>query len=109
VDPKNDFFFQKSGACLIYCESANPPRFQRNRQELAHNPKYTSDGCRNEMRTDMHIRGGLLFIWGAMTSFQFFFSVVASQKKPDFGTLKMEKALFMGRNENQPLWRSSSS
>jgi hypothetical protein len=30
-------------------------------------------------------------------------------KKPDFGTLKMEKALFMGRNKNQPPWRSRPS
>jgi hypothetical protein len=30
-------------------------------------------------------------------------------KKPDFGTLKMEKALFMVRNENWPPWRSSPS
>jgi hypothetical protein len=28
-------------------------------------------------------------------------------KKPDFGTPKMEKALFVVRNENWPLWRSS--
>jgi hypothetical protein len=30
-------------------------------------------------------------------------------KKPDFGTSKMEKVLFVGRNENRPLWRSSPS
>jgi hypothetical protein len=30
-------------------------------------------------------------------------------KKPDFGTPKMEKALFVGWNENQPPWRSSPS
>jgi hypothetical protein len=30
-------------------------------------------------------------------------------KKPYFGTLKIEKALFVGRNENRPLWRSSPS
>jgi hypothetical protein len=30
-------------------------------------------------------------------------------KKPDFGTLKMEKALFIVRNKNRPPWRSSPS
>jgi hypothetical protein len=30
-------------------------------------------------------------------------------KKSYFGTLKMEKALFVGRNENRPLWRSFTS
>jgi hypothetical protein len=30
-------------------------------------------------------------------------------KKPYFGTLKMEKALFVGRKENWPLWRSFTS
>jgi hypothetical protein len=30
-------------------------------------------------------------------------------KKPYFGTLKMEKALSVGRNENWPLWRSFTS
>jgi hypothetical protein len=30
-------------------------------------------------------------------------------KKPDFSTPKMEKALFMVRNENRPPWHSSLS
>jgi hypothetical protein len=30
-------------------------------------------------------------------------------KKPYFGTLKMEKALFVGQKENQPLWHSFTS
>jgi hypothetical protein len=30
-------------------------------------------------------------------------------KNPDFGTPKMEKALFVVRNENRPPWRSSLS
>jgi hypothetical protein len=30
-------------------------------------------------------------------------------KKPDFGTLKMAKALFVVRNENWHPWRSSPS
>jgi hypothetical protein len=30
-------------------------------------------------------------------------------KKPDFGTLKMENTLFMGRNENRLSWRSLPS
>jgi hypothetical protein len=30
-------------------------------------------------------------------------------KKPYFGTLKMEKTLFVGQNENWPMWRSLTS
>jgi hypothetical protein len=38
-------------------------------------------------------------MWGVVPSFLFVVSVAASQKKPDFGTSKMEKTLFMGRKE----------
>jgi hypothetical protein len=51
------------------------------------------------MRDDMCIPDGLLFMWGVVPNFCFAVSVVASQK-PDFGTPKMENALFMGQNEN---------
>jgi hypothetical protein len=54
----------------------------------------------------MRIPWGLLFMWGVFPSFQFRVSVAASQN-PDFGTPKIEKALFVGRNENRPQWRSS--
>jgi hypothetical protein len=60
------------------------------------------------MRADMCIPGGLLFMWGVVPSFSFAVLVAASQK-PDFGTPKMETALFMGRNENRYPWRSSPS
>jgi hypothetical protein len=42
-------------------------------------------------------------------SFQFCVSVAASQKKPDLGTLKMEKTLFMARIQNRSPWRSLPS
>jgi hypothetical protein len=61
--------------------------------------KYTSEGCHNKTRDDMCILGGLQFMWSIFPSFQFRVSVAASQKKPDFGTSKMEKALFMGRKK----------
>jgi hypothetical protein len=48
------------------------------------------------MRDDMCIPDGLLFMWGVVPNFCFAVSVVASQK-PDFGTPKMENALFMGK------------
>jgi hypothetical protein len=48
---------------------AKPPRFLQNRQELAQNFKYTSEGCHNERSADMPIPGGLLFMWGVFTSF----------------------------------------
>jgi hypothetical protein len=57
----------------------------------------------------MRIPGGLLFMWGVFPSFRFRVLVAASQKKPNFGTPKMEKTLFMVRNENRPPWRSSPS
>jgi hypothetical protein len=72
------------------------------------NPKYTFEGCQNKIRADICIPGDLLFIWGVVPSFRFRISVAASQKT-DFGTLKMEKALFVGQNENRSPWRSSPS
>jgi hypothetical protein len=45
----------------------------------------------------MHISCGLLFIWDIIPSFQNVVSVVASQTH-DFGTQKIENALFVGRN-----------
>jgi hypothetical protein len=47
-------------------------------------------------------------MWDVFLSFRFRVSVAASQKNPDFGTPKMEKALFVGQNENRPLWRPLS-
>jgi hypothetical protein len=35
-------------------------------------------------------------MWGVFPSFRYRVSVAGSQKKPYFGTLKMEKALFVG-------------
>jgi hypothetical protein len=57
----------------------------------------------------MRISGGLLFMWGVFPSFRFRVLVATSQKKSDFGTLKMAKALFVVRNENLHPWRSSPS
>jgi hypothetical protein len=57
----------------------------------------------------MCIPGVLLFMWGVVPIFRFRVSVAASQKKPNFGTPKIEKALLIGKNENRPLWRSSPS
>jgi hypothetical protein len=62
--------------------------------------KYTSEGCRKKTRNDMCIPGGLLFMWCIFPCFQFRVSVAASQKKPNFGTPKMEKALFVGRKKS---------
>jgi hypothetical protein len=39
-------------------------------------------------------------MWDVFLSFRFRVSVAASQKNPNFGTPKMEKALFVGQNEN---------
>jgi hypothetical protein len=43
----------------------------------------------------MYISNGLFFMWGVLPSIRFHVSV-AALKKPDFGTPKMEKSLFMG-------------
>jgi hypothetical protein len=48
--------------------------------ELAQNSKNTSEDCRNKMRADMRIPGGLLFMWDVFPSFQFHVLVAASQK-----------------------------
>jgi hypothetical protein len=47
------------------------------------------------MRDDMHILGGLLFMWGVVPSFLFNVLVAASEK-PLFSSPKMEKAFFVG-------------
>jgi hypothetical protein len=57
----------------------------------------------------MCIPGGLLFIWSVLPSFRFRVLIAASQKKTSFDTLKMEKALSMGQNGNQPPWSLSPS
>jgi hypothetical protein len=67
------------------------------------------EGLRDEMGDDMCIPGGILFMRGVVPSFSFAVSVAASQKKPDSSTPKMENTLFVGRNKNWPLWRSSPS
>jgi hypothetical protein len=86
---------QKSGACLIYHYSANPPLFEQKRQELAQDPKCTSKGCCNKMRAYIRIPGGLLFMWGVVPSFRFHFLVATSQKT-QFWYSKNGKALFVG-------------
>jgi hypothetical protein len=48
--------------------------------ELAQNSKSTSKDYHNKMRADMHIPGGLLFMWGVFPHFRFRVSVAASQK-----------------------------
>jgi hypothetical protein len=78
ADPK--IIFQKIRSLSYYHWSANPPWFHRNRQELAQNQKFTSEGFRNKMRADMRILGGLLFMWDVVPNFLFRFSVAASQK-----------------------------
>jgi hypothetical protein len=64
--------------------------------------------CRNKTRVDISILDGLLFMRGVLPSFR---SRVYSPftKKPNFGTLKIEKALFVGGNKNQSLWHSLPS
>jgi hypothetical protein len=64
---------------------------------------------RNKMRVDMCIPRVSTIYVGCF--FQFSISRFGScfTKKPYFDTLKMEKALFVGRKENQPLWRSFTS
>jgi hypothetical protein len=57
----------------------------------------------------MRIPDGLLLMWGVVPTFRFHVLVDASQKKPYFGTPKMEKALFVRPNENRPSWHSSTS
>jgi hypothetical protein len=56
----------------------------------------SSEGCRNKMRADMHIPGGLLFMWGGFPSFRFHVTVAASQKKTRFRYSKNVKGTFRG-------------
>jgi hypothetical protein len=59
-------FLQKIRRFTFYRKSAKPTRFQRNRQELAQISEYTSKGCCNKMRADIHISDGLLLMWGVV-------------------------------------------
>jgi hypothetical protein len=93
--------FAKNQDLILLPLKCNPPRFQLNRQELAQNPTYISEGCRNKRRVDMCISGGLLFMWVVVHGFRFRVLVAASQKTW-FWHSEYEKALFMGRNENRP-------
>jgi hypothetical protein len=65
------------------------------------NPKYTSKWCRNKTRADMYILGGLLFMWGYYIQLSISRFGSRFTKKPDFDTLKMQKALFVRRNKNR--------
>jgi hypothetical protein len=62
-------FLQKIRRFTFYRKSAKPPRFQRNRQELAQISEYTSNGCCNKTRADMRIPDGLLLMWGVVPTF----------------------------------------
>jgi hypothetical protein len=86
---KNDFC-KKSGGLLFSAKVKTSP-VPTKPQELAQNSKTTSKGCRNEMRADMCIPGGLLFMWGVFPSFRFRVSVVASQKNPISALQKWKK------------------
>jgi hypothetical protein len=48
-------------------------------------------------------------MWGCCAELSVYRFGSRLTEKPDFGTLKMENTLFMGQNENQPLWHSSPS
>jgi hypothetical protein len=106
---KNDFYKKKSGACLITAKVQTYPSSSKIDRSLHRIQKYTSEGFHNETRADMCIPGGLLFMWGVVSSFRFRVSIAASHKKPDFSISKMEKTLFVGRNKNRLPWHSSPS
>jgi hypothetical protein len=66
--------------------------------------------CRNEMRADIYMypRWYIIYVW---CSSQLSISRFGSRftKKPNFGTLKIEKTFFVGGNKNQSLWDSLPS
>jgi hypothetical protein len=47
----------------------------------------------------MCIPGGLLFMWDVVPIFPFTVTVVVLQKKPDFGTLKLEMHFSWGKTK----------
>jgi hypothetical protein len=123
---KNDFY-KKSGGLLFSAKVQNHPCSSEIGRELAQNSKNSSKGCATKRELIFVSPGCLLFMWGVFPSFRYRISVAASQKnpisfvclgayqahrsikKPYFGTLKMEKALFVGRNENRPVCYSFTS
>jgi hypothetical protein len=65
VDPK--IIFAKNQELVLLPLKCKPT--QQNRQKLAQNIKYSSEGCRNKTRADICIPGGLLFMWGVVPNF----------------------------------------
>jgi hypothetical protein len=76
---KNDFC-KKSGCLLLSAEVQNHPGSNEIGRNLHKIQKNTSEGCRNKMRADMCILGGLVFMLGVFPNFRFRILVAASQK-----------------------------
>jgi hypothetical protein len=93
VDPKM-IFAKKSEACLIAANiKCKPTLVPVKSTRACANSKCTSEGFCNETTADMHILGGLLFMWDVVPSFRFRVSVAASQKNP-VSTLRKWKKHF---------------
>jgi hypothetical protein len=75
---KNDFC-KKSGDLLLALKCKTTPVLAKS-AELAQNSKKYLRRLLQKKRADMHIPGGLLFMWGVFPSFRFRVLVAASQK-----------------------------
>jgi hypothetical protein len=82
--------------CLLISAKVLTHCFQRKRQELVQNLKYTFEGLRIKKRADMHILGGLLFMWDGVPMFQNAVSVVTPQNT-QFWYSKNRKYTFRGK------------
>jgi hypothetical protein len=91
---KNDFC-KKSGARFNRAKGQSHPSSSEIGRSLRKNPENKSEGLRDEMRSDMCILGGLLFMWGVVSSFTFAVLMSTSQKNP-ISALKNRKCTFRG-------------
>jgi hypothetical protein len=106
-EPKNDFC-KKSGGLLFSAKVQNHSVLAKSAETYA---KFKNNLRRLPQWNESsyaYSRWSNIYMWCFS---QLLFSRFRSRftKKPYFGTLKMEKVLFVGRNENRPPWRSSPS
>jgi hypothetical protein len=104
---KNDFC-KKSGGLLFSAKVQNHPGSNEIGSNL-HKIQKIPPKATATKRELICVSQVVYYLCGVFSpAFDFAFGSCFT-KKPNFGTLKMEKAFFIVRNENRPPWRSSPS
>jgi hypothetical protein len=104
---KNDFF-KKSGGLLFSAKVQKDPgssEIGRNLHKIQkRSPKAAA--TKRELICVSHV---VYYLSGCFSQLSISHFGSCFTKKPDFGTSKMEKGLFMIQNKNRPPWHSSPS